>query len=561
MSSSPSEESSEQNNDNSSENCDSVGFNLINHSKKCGEKKEKESKKLLGKKLQRSGNEIETNMIYLAKEKKIINSFIPNIDELNEFLQKCTIKEINKEDINEEINKIPKEKIFDPDEFIRKNYNQGKNNISFEDLGFEFDKNNNEENQKLEDIDKERNFNKILQEKNLDKQKKEINEILNKIKQMKIEDIKVKDINKLNIVFDLDNTCIYSVFIYPNDIVKIMEKFPENDFKIIKFEYDKKYLYSAFVIRKGLKEFLEYTQKFCNFYINTLGIENYGLKIKDILEKIFKIKFKGFKGRTNNSIRNKFLYDLSLKQKNTIIFDDKLIVWSKDNGNVIISKVFIDKKIILDKLKNIDLEKNISLFLVDYSPFVFYQSSKNDWQNQTLKIEKMCPFYDFNNKNCYSGEYLESEQNQFIYMKEIIKMIYYLIDNYNIYVPDALKIIRYNIFYNCCFNLSFYKQQQQQKQKEIDILKDIIKNCGGMICDKTNNDEYYNMKYYFVCTNEDYKKNKEEINKQKIGKKNSKVISGEFIINSFFFMTNLENDDNNEKYYLDSNDKDDFDNY
>lgn len=199
--------------------------------------------------------------------------------------------------------------------------------------------------------------------------------------------------------------------------------------------------------------------------------------------------------------------------------------------------------------------------MVDYSPFVFYQSSKNDWQNQTLKIEKMCPFYDFNNKNCYSGEYLESKQLQFIYMKEIIKIIYYLINNYNIYVPDALKIIRYNIFYNCCFNLSFYKQQQQQKQKEIDILKDIIKNCGGMICDKTNNDEYYNMKYYFVCTNEDYKKNKEEINKQKIGKKNSKVISDEFIINSFFFMTNLENDDNNEKYYLDSNDKDDFDNY
>ena len=559
MSNSPSEESSEQNNDNSSENCDSVGFNLIKHSKKFREKKEKENKKLLGKKLQRPGNEIETNMIYLSKEKKIINSFIPNIDELNEFLQKCTIKEINKEDINEEINKVPKEKIFDPDEFIRKNYNQGKNNISFEDLGFELDKNSNEENQKLEDINKERNFNKILQEKNLDKQKKEIYDILNKIKQMKIEDIKVKDINKLNIVFDLDNTCIYSVFIYPNDIVKIMEKFPENDFKIIKFEYNGKYIYSAFVIRKGLKEFLEYTQKFCNFYINTLGIENYGQKIKDILEKIFKIKFKGFKGRTNNSIRNKFLYDLSLEQKNTIIFDDKIIAWSKDNGNVIISKLFIDKKIILDKLKNIKLEKNISLFLIDYSPFVFYQSSKNDWLNQTLKIEKMCPFYDFNNKNCYSGEYLGSEQYQFIYMKEIIKMIYYLINNYNIYVPDALKIIRYNIFYNCCFNLSFYKQQQ--KQKEIDILKDIIKNCGGIICDKKNDDEYYNMKYYFVCTNEDYKKNIEEINKQKIGKKNSKVISDEFIINSFFFMTNLENDDNNEKYYLDSNDKDDFDNY
>ena len=49
--------------------------------------------------------------------------------------------------------------------------------------------------------------------------------------------------------------------------------------------------------------------------------------------------------------------------------------------------------------------------------------------------------------------------------------------------------------------------------------------------------------------------------KQKIGKKSCKVISDEFIINSFFFMTNLDNENNNSKYCLDLNDEDDFDNY
>ena len=42
------------------------------------------------------------------------------------------------------------------------------------------------------------------------------------------------------------------------------------------------------------------------------------MKIKEILEEIFKIEFKGFKGRKNDSSNNKFLKDLSLEQKNTI---------------------------------------------------------------------------------------------------------------------------------------------------------------------------------------------------------------------------------------------------
>ena len=382
---------------------------------------------------------------------------------------------------------------------------------------------------------------------------------------MKIEEIKENELNKLNIVFDLDNTCVYSTFIHPNLIIELIEKFPQNDFKIIKFEYNQNYIYYAFIIRKGLEEFLNCTKKFCNFYINTLGMEQYGKKIKDKLEAIFKITFKGFKGRVNNSERNKFLYDLSLEQKNTIIFDDKPIVWTKDKGNIIISKFFVDKKITLNNLRNVNLENNESLLFGDYSPFPFYKSSENNWQIQSLKLEKKCPFYDLKNKKCYSGEYVESDKDeqQFLYMIEIVKLIYYLLYKYNIYVPESLKIIRYNIFYNCSFNLNFYKKTPQKKQNErdVNILKHIIINCGGIICDENNFKGYTNYKYYFVCTKDDYKKNKDEINKQKIGKKNCKVISDEFIINSFFFMTYLGNENNNSKYCLDLNDEDDFDNY
>ena len=568
--SSQSNKNSEQDDDNDSEGCDSVGFNINKNSRKF---KEKKDIKFLGSKTQRNNNNNETNMIYSEKDKKFVDSFIPDIEGLNKFLQNCTIIEINKEDIKEEIKNIPKEKIFDPDEFIRNNYQlKEKNSISIEDLFLELDKNNNEKSQNLEalnePISKVRNFNEILQEKNLDKQKKEINDIINNIKQMKIEEIKENELNKLNIVFDLDNTCVYSTFIHPNLIIELIEKFPQNDFKIIKFEYNQNYIYYAFIIRKGLEEFLNCTKKFCNFYINTLGMEQYGKKIKDKLEAIFKITFKGFKGRVNNSERNKFLYDLSLEQKNTIIFDDKPIVWTKDKGNIIISKFFVDKKITLNNLRNVNLENNESLLFGDYSPFPFYKSSENNWQIQSLRLEKKCPFYDLKNKKnkkCYSGEYVESDKDeqQFLYMKETVKLVYYLLYKYNIYVPESLKIIRYNIFYSCSFNLNFYKKTPQKKQNErdVNILKHIIINCGGIICDENNFKGYTNYKYYFVCTKDDYKKNKDEINKQKIGKKSCKVISDEFIINSFFFMTYLGNENNNSKYCLDLNEEDDFDNY
>ena len=123
-------------------------------------------------------------------------------------------------------------------------------------------------------------------------------------------------------------------------------------------------------------------------------------------------------------------------------------------------------------------------------------------------------------------------------------------------VPEALKIIRYNIFYNSCFLMNYYEKDGKE------ILKEIIINCGGYIYDNKNKEKNNNdMKLFFVCSTEDYNLNKDDIKKEKIRMKNVKVVSDIYIINSFFFMTNLENELDNPQYCFDLNDEEDFDNY
>ena len=337
---------------------DSDRPNLIQINKKIDKQHREKELKLMEKKRKRNKND--TDIVYDANKKKIENSFIPNLEELNEFLQNCTIKEINLDDIKEELENISKEKI------------------------------------------KEMNINEILmtQEGNANK--------------------------KLNIVLDLDNTCIFGFLVLPFYINEIAKKYPNKDIHFIKFQFEERISYSGLIFRNGLKEFFEFTKNFCNFYINTLGFENYGLEIKKLLENIFGIKFTGFKARKKEMTRVKYLYDLALESKNVVIFDDKPSVWVEDNANVIISKVFTDRDLNYDRLKKHNLENITCLFLKDYSPFSYFKSSANNWQYQRLKVEGSCPFYDFQNKNCFSGEYLESNKFQFIYMKEVIQICVFL---------------------------------------------------------------------------------------------------------------------------------------
>ena len=131
------------------------------------------------------------------------------------------------------------------------------------------------------------------------------------------------------------------------------------------------------IIRKGLSEFLKYSNSFCNFYIRILGVESYGLQIMSILEKLNNIKFKKFIGRKNENERRKFIKDINLDKKKTLIFDDKPSLWVEDCFNVILSKKFSDKECEKFLPKNIGSNNDDLLrFLCNYYPFYYYKSKK-----------------------------------------------------------------------------------------------------------------------------------------------------------------------------------------
>jgi hypothetical protein len=113
----------------------------------------------------------------------------------------------------------------------------------------------------------------ILKSEILDvNQKEELNKLISEIKNKNIKDIVKKD--KLDIVFDLDNTCIFGFMAKPETIKDLKEKFPQKDLKSFSFSFQNKILISGLIIRKGLPEFLEYSKSFCNFYIRILGVDS-----------------------------------------------------------------------------------------------------------------------------------------------------------------------------------------------------------------------------------------------------------------------------------------------
>ena len=138
-------------------------------------------------------------------------------------------------------------------------------------------------------------------------------------------------------------------------------------------------------------------------------------------------------------------------------------------------------------------------------------------------------------------------------MKNIIKIIYFFVFNYNISIPEVLKLIRYNIFYRTYFSLKYYKGVNDGK----DNIRDIIENCGGKIFKENNNeclDE--NDKLFFICRKDDYLNLKEKINNDLKIYKNSKLVNDKYVVDCFYFMTNLEDELDNSEYSFKNEDED-----
>jgi hypothetical protein len=515
---------------------------------------------------------------YDAIKGDIHNRFCPSLKELNEFFAKCQITASPLEDSLPKL-KESKSQDFDVEKWMKENNIQN-GGINGEELyiyskGIKI----REEAEVLSLYKESKEKAQVLKNKKFDnpqikynydmlqtvvyskilsfEQKEflvELFEEMNKIdiKDIEIEKYKEGNYNKLELVLDLDNTCIFSIFY---DINKLLAEECRNNLSkketlLMDFEYNGKTMHNVMIIRNGLKEFVKYVEPLCNFYISTLGAEEYGKAIQNILELSYGITFLGFKGKNKYKVQaEKKLSDLSIKKENTVIIDDSVNVWSQDSENVIISKFFYDEEAASayqkkDNPNNLNEKK---LFLQKYKTFYYYSIRNDNWKSQSI-IKKEIVFYQYKKGNpdnynqCFSAEYLYSQKAQFLYLKNVLKQIYLLRFVYDLEIPLAIKVIRMSTLANMIF---LPKLNNSQKTE---ILKEIIISCGGIIYNNEPDD--MNEKVYLVVSpsNINYDEGREKIRKYLEKNPFMVLINEKFILDSFYFMTNLKAHLNDPEY-------------
>ena len=584
---------------------------------KLARKKQKSKENMDVKSFLQRKRHLDDNVItYDEKNGKILQEFCGSIEELNEFLSKCEIKKITFDDISDMKNTVA----FDPNEWMKAN-NIFQRTMSLEDLvnlnekkeknekkiekrglGKEKEKekkiekkeknnvNSNKEVKKSAYLNDKKiyedylNLKKIIQCKKLSSEQKEwISNLISRIKSKDIKDINIEKnsedkLNKLEIVFDLDNTCIFS-FLSNTDILQVQKKkniFPQKEVKMVSFKFNNKVLYTALIIRKGLKDFLNYVSPLCNFHISTLGAESYGNEVKDILSEYAGVEFIRYKGRVYSNEYCKNISDLYINSENTVIFDDYLRVWendNKDNEQVITTKYFFDEECaMLNNNINISKEQNkenddkvneIELFLKSYRTMCYNKIKENnknnvnfdmDWKVQNIIEYQNIPFYqfnsnkDFNDNKCFTAEYLNSPKYQFSYMKDVIKVIYCLKFIFDLDIRLAIKLIKICTLNNMKFDLKYLAYDQKC------ILTDMIKVCGGILYDKNYNYSSDNKeRIYLVASKRIYEFKKEEIKEELKKNKKYLLINERFILDTYYFMTDIRNNINDPEYIFDIN--------
>ena len=584
---------------------------------KLARKKQKSKENMDVKSFLQRKRHLDDNVItYDEKNGKILQEFCGSIEELNEFLSKCEIKKITFDDISDMKNTVA----FDPNEWMKAN-NIFQRTMSLEDLvNLNEKKEKNEkkiekrglgkEKEKEKKIEKKEknndninkevkksaylndkkiyedylNLKKIVQCKKLSSEQKEwISNLISRIKSKDIKDINIEKnsedkLNKLEIVFDLDNTCIFS-FLSNTDILQVQKKkniFPQKEVKMVSFKFNNKVLYTALIIRKGLKDFLNYVSPLCNFHISTLGAESYGNEVKDILSEYAGVEFIRYKGRVYSNEYCKNISDLYINSDNTVIFDDYLRVWendNKDNEQVITTKYFFDEECaMLNNNINISKEQNkenddkvneIELFLKSYRTMCYNKIKENnknnvnfdmDWKVQNIIEYQNIPFYqfnsnkDFNDNKCFTAEYLNSPKYQFSYMKDVIKVIYCLKFIFDLDIRLAIKLIKICTLNNMKFDLKYLAYDQKC------ILTDMIKVCGGILYDKNYNYSSDDKeRIYLVASKRIYEFKKEEIKEELKKNKKYLLINERFILDTYYFMTDIRNNINDPEYIFDIN--------
>ena len=546
---------------------------LIDVKKRINEKRLKRNKDTsLLKKKRKNPNSI---IIFDSSTKTIKNTFCPSIEELNEFLENCKVQEININDENDEAFHNNDHGLFNPREFMKKNKIE-KSYLSISDLQNINIKELNEKQEKTMELIVPKMANVNIDVSSMQPEREKIEKIINneimdssqrlwlnnhikEIIDMPLSSVIYKG-KKLEIIFDLDNTLIFSFIksFSKEEIKDMIENNKEKKMYFFSFKSKNQFIYSAFIIREGVQEFINFTKQFCNFHIRTLAQKPYARKVVEILEKNFGIKFNKIimrDGRIKYERNVKSIGEFgnkNINNNNTIIFDDSVLVWEKDLSNVIPSKKFFDKLFGISCIEqNKEKINDFTGILKSHGRFYYHSFSKKELniKNQcTTKIAE-CPFYQFKQQgdkyfyDIYNGEYFGSDKKQFIFMKKVVKVIYYFVYHDNVPIYEAIKLIRFNALYGKFFYLKYVINSRKK------ILCDIIKVCGGEIIEPDDDSINFKMKKIFlVCSMSKYENERNNIINEVSNNNNYILINEKFILDCYYFMTDLGNDCSNDEY-------------
>ena len=373
-------------------------------------------------------------------------------------------------------------------------------------------------------------------------QKKFLNELFEEMNEIDVDDIEKGNKDKLELVLEVEKTCIFSIFNREKNILNnyYKKKWSFEQVKLIDFISNKGKKYCLIILRQGLKNFVTYVEPLYNFYISTLWKEQVGKAIKDLLSQKLEISILRFKAKEAGSPNKKKISDLGIKRENTIIIDDMADSWNEESENVIISRYFYDEEADTNNQKKSESENILekALFSQRYKNFYYYAIENDDWKNQKILKCKINNNYD----QCFDCENLSSQKLQFIYFKNVVKQIYLLKFVYDIDIPLAIKMVRMNALANMIFYLKYVSE------KKIEILKEIIKICGGSLFSHEKIAE--NEKVYLIVSNEFYDSNEvKELIKRDLEKRPSfVVINDKYLFDSYYFMTNLKSRLNDSEY-------------
>ena len=256
--------------------------------------------------------------------------------------------------------------------------------------------------------------------------------------------------DKLNIVFDLDSTLLHST----------MNKFPDKErdrwshnpnlfhFEITIEQHPFK---GICIFRPGLREFFTKTKSFCNYYIYSMGRDEYAKHLSEKLQETFNIDIVCTYGRIETFERQKFLQKIGLNTSNTLIIDDQVEVWMTENNGITNASCLINSYKFLSEL----IIKNFGNYTqLDFYPFCYSYTHQSKQFQLYFKTEESTFIIGVNHVP-YHIEHENSEKFQFEYIGDLLRKVALLMNHAHIDAYLALTCIKSTVLLGVKVYLGF----------------------------------------------------------------------------------------------------------